>query len=166
VSALRISYLYKPTIRHQYKFSEKLEAAVSFQKIILSEPLDVYKARDDESGVEDLQRKKGRDLHRRWIEEIARLGSDMDGVDFNGRGKICGMEGGIDLLIMKRLQQCISSGVLVAEDIRPHLSDLRKVLEKLRSERLNAGWFAPCFNFIMCGKLEELELYKGIEELV
>lgn len=153
---LRVSTLAKPNRNREGVFVAEFEKMLEEQKVILSGPMGIF-ANLDEVVKPDQHAIDRRAERLQEIAEIAQL-AEKDWVP-RGDGRyewgIVGRAGGET---KHELGHCICDGVLTADDIRPHLPALQKVIEKFEDAGEIDDRFRCCAEFIKDGNLDELEL--------
>lgn len=158
IGYLGVSNIEKPTRRNEAEFTKVFESSLNEQKLILSGAMGIFTAfneatkTDDESGEAKANRLK-------QLAQIAQLANKdrVDSGNWEYPWTITGRSGGVT---KHEFGHCICDGLLTAEEIRPFLSDLQKVIAKFESAGEIDDRFKICAEFIKSGKLDELELVK------
>ena len=150
---LGVTSIEKPTRQNEAKFVETFTKAVDEQKLILSGPMGIYAALD-ETVDPDKYAAQRRVKRLTQITEIAQLSTKIMVSPFEGPPWT------ITDVTKHELGHCICDGDLTAEDIRPHLSALQKVIAKFEAEGEIDDRFRTCAEFIKVGNLDELELVR------
>jgi hypothetical protein len=153
---LRVSTMGKPTKKDEAKFVEVFTKMVNEQKLILSGPMAVFAALD-ETVEPDKYRAGYRTERLQQIKEIAQLADKPYVYSSDGRNMWCitGRDGGVT---KHELGHCICDGYLTADDIRPYLAALQKVITKFETADEIDERFEICAKFLKAGNLDELEL--------
>lgn len=156
---LGVTCIDKPTKRSEAKFAETFRKALLEQKLIISGPMGIFDSLDETVGHDKhvVRDKTGR---LRQIAQIAQLSTTdcVDSGNWEYPWTITGRSGGVT---KHELGHCVCDGVLTADDIRPLLSDLQKVISKFETAGEIDERFEICAEFIRNGNLDELELVKG-----
>jgi len=167
---LGVSQIEKPSRQSEKKFVETLEKALETQKLILSGPRGIFRVVEAKAKAEerDGQSRKHRLLQLEQIaglatsDEVSMLDENGDRMYDNYRGSyrtwnVSGRNVGTTL---HEFGHCVCDGDLTADDIRPHLSKLQRVVKKLETNGSIDDRFRITAEFIKSGKLEELELVR------
>ena len=157
---LGVSPINKPTKKDEMHFIEVFEEAFEDQGLILSGPMGIFAALDeifevDEYVIEDRLYK---------LEQIAGIAqlAEKDEVLCNENQNYPWMTTGqYGAMTSHELGHCICDGSLTVDDIRPHFSDLQKVVKKFEVAGGINEQFQICAEFIKKGNLGELELVRG-----
>lgn len=156
---LGVTSIGKPTKKNEAEFVETFNKALNEQKLILSGAMGIFAALDETAEPGDYAAKnKARRLKQ--ISQIAQL-ADKDCVDsdnYRYPWMITGESGGVT---KHELGHCVCDGDLTAEDIRPYLAALQKVIEKFEAAGEVDDRFETCAEFIKVGNLDEIELVQG-----
>jgi hypothetical protein len=167
---LGVSVIDKPTRRNEAEFVKHFEEKLAEQRLILSGPMGIFAALD-ETVKPDKYAAEVRTTQLRQISQIAQL-ADKDVVpqlddnglpirDYQGYPRYWALAGRNSGLTKHELGHCICDGRLSADEIRPYLPALQKVIAKLEAAGEIDERFRICAEFIKSGKLEELKLVKG-----
>lgn len=156
---LGVTKIEKPTKKSEDGFIETFKKAVAEQKLILSGAMGIFAALDET--VEPS--KHVADTKAKRLEQIAQIAqlAIRDRVDSDSREYPWVIIGHSSGVTKHELGHCICGGSLTAEDIRPHLSALQKVITKFEVAGGIDDRFRICAEFIKAGKLDELELVRG-----
>jgi hypothetical protein len=165
---LRVTTIGKPTRGKEGEFLTEFERAVEEQRLILAGPMAVFRTVEDR--VEEDERKvEMRQKRLRQLKEIAQL-TEEDPVpmldeggepmrDFQGYRMYWTLQARDGIAgTMHEIGHAICDGHLDADDIRPFLEDLQKVVRKLEAAGDIDDRFRTCADFILKGDLGELEL--------
>lgn len=156
---LGVTNIEKPTKGNEAKFVETFNKAVDEQKLILSGAMGIFAALD-ETVAPDEYTAEHKAKRLRQIAEIAQL-AEKNRVSNSGNSRydwaIAGESGGVT---KHELGHCVCDGDLTAEDIRPHLPALQKVIAKFEAAGEIDDRFKICAEFIKAGNLDELELVR------
>jgi hypothetical protein len=162
MEALNVNLIEKPNRKTEGKFIEVFDRALRKQRIRLaSGPMGIFRIIQEAGEFDDPDNKKWEADNRRsrlqQIGEIARL-ADTDSVPYGDymftiRGRGAGTT-------MHELGHCICDGALTADEIRPHLPKLQRVIAKLETAGEIDDRFRICADFIKTGNLEELDLVR------
>jgi hypothetical protein len=150
-----VTSIEKPTRNNEAKFVETFNEALAEQQLMLS----VFAALD-ETAKPDEYKEKQRDQRLWQIDEIAQLAEHNAVVSSTDRRYVWGVTGREAGTTKHELGHCICDGVLTAEDIRPHLPALQRVIARLEAEGEIDERFRTCAEFIKEGNLDELELVR------
>lgn len=162
---LHISEMDKPTKLSEAEFPGKFVKAVEEQRMLHSGPMFLFGLLKEEleAGTDEAP-----DTHRErrragQIEQLSEIvGLAADGVfrvpSEHGWWSVEGRAGGVT---MHEFGHAICDGLLTADDIRPFLADLKKVVAKMRELDTVDKRFEICAAFIEAGDLDELELVQG-----
>lgn len=156
---LGVTSIEKPNKEKEAKFVDTFNKAFDEQKLILSGAMSIFAALD-ETVEPDKYASDNRAERLKQISQIAQL-STKDRVDSDNwqyPWMIAGQSGGVT---KHELGHCICDGDLTAEDIRPHLPALQKVIAKFEDANEIDSRFRICAEFIKVGNLDELELVKS-----
>lgn len=153
---LGVSTMGKPTKKEESKFIETFNTKLEEQKLILSGAMGIFAALD-ETVKPDEWKIKAHEQRLEQIAEIAQLASQNYIYSSDGRHSwaILGRDGGVT---KHELGHCICDGDLTADEIRPHLPALQKVIAKFEAAGEIDERFETCALFIKAGNLDELEL--------
>ena len=156
---LGVTSIEKPTKRNEAKFVETFNKALDEQKLILSGAMGIFAALD-ETAEPDKHAAESKANRLRQIAEISQL-AEKNRVSNSGSSRydwaITGESGGVT---KHELGHCVCDGDLTAEDIRPHLPALQKVIGKFEAAGEIDDRFKTCAEFIKSGNLDELELVR------
>ena len=155
---LGVTSIEKPTKRNEAKFVETFNKAVDEQKLILSGAMGIF-AVLDETAEPDKHAAENKANRLEQIAQIAQLSTKdrVDSGNWEYPWTITGRSGGVT---KHELGHCVCDGDLTAEDIRPHLSALQKVIAKFEAAGEIDDRFKTCAEFIKVGNLDELELVR------
>ncbi|OGZ33450.1 MAG: hypothetical protein A2174_01350 [Candidatus Portnoybacteria bacterium RBG_13_41_18] len=154
---LGVTEVHKPTKQNEVKFVETFNEAVDEQKLILSGSMGIFAALDETAQPDKYAaERKAKQLQQ--IAQIAQL-ANKDRAD-SGDPKYSWAttpdhSGG---MTKHELGHCICDGYLTADEIRPYLPALQKVIAKFEAADEIDNRFKTCAEFIKVGNLEELEL--------
>src|SRR3989339_997373 len=153
---LGVARLEKPTRESEAKFVEAFEKTLNEQRLILSGPMGIFAALDEVSKPDEYQA----ELRSKQLVEIAQLAqlADRDLVGSGDRQYPFGITGRAGETSKHQLGHCICDGCLTAEDIRPYLPALQKVVRRFEAADGIDERFKICAEFIKAGNLDELEL--------
>lgn len=155
---LSVTSIEKPTKDNEAEFVEIFNKALDEQKLILSGAMGIFAALDETAEPD----KYAADNKAKRLEQIAQIAqlANKDRVD-SGNWEypwtITGRSGGVT---KHELGHCVCDGHLTAEDIRPHLTALQKVIGKFEAAGEIDDRFKTCAEFIKVGNLDELELVR------
>jgi hypothetical protein len=156
---LGVTSIEKPTKGNEAKFVEIFNNAVDEQKLILSGAMGIFAALDETVEI-DKYDAEYRAKRLRQIAEIAQL-AEKDRVSNSDNSRYdWGTTDDSGRVTKHELGHCICDGYLTAEDIRPHLSALQKVIAKFEAAGEIDDRFKICAEFIKVGHLDELELVR------
>ena len=155
---LGVSSIEKPNRRNEGKFVEIFNKALDEQRLILSGPMGIFAALD-ETAKPDEHRAESRERRLRQLAQIAQL-ADCDRVDSGNWQYPWTITGNSAGPTKHELGHCICDGDLSADDIRPHLAALQKVIAKFEAAGEIDDRFKTCAEFIKAGNLDELELVR------
>lgn len=153
---LGVSAVEKPTKRSEAKFVETFNKALNEQKLILSGPMGIFATLDETVQPIKFEAETKNNMLKQ-IAQIAQL-ADSDRASSDSWEYPWMITGGSGGVTKHELGHCICDGALTAEDIRPHLSVLQKVIKKFEAADEIDDRFRICAEFIKAGNLDELEL--------
>lgn len=155
---LGVSCIQKPSKMNEDEFVEIFQKALEEQNLILSGPMGILAALDEiaEPDRHAAETKAGR---LKQLTQIARL-AHSEQVDSGNPRYPWAITGQPGETTKHELGHAVCDGYLAAEDIRPLLSDLQKVVEKFRAADNIDRRFRVCADFIASGNLDELELVR------
>jgi len=156
---LGVTSIEKPTKKNKTEFVETFNKAVDEQKLILSGPMGILAALD-ETTKPDEYKAKNKAIRLKQIAQIAKL-ADSDRVSSDNYRQSWMITGEHSGGTKHELGHCICDGDLTAEDIRPHLPALQKVIAKFEAANEIDERFKYCAEFIKAGNLDELELVRS-----
>lgn len=160
---LGVSTVEKPTRNIESEFADAFDEALAEQRRRLSGPMGIFGLEEtmEIDPKEAKTRAELRVVQLRKLGEIALL-ADKDTVNNSFSDRYVWNFNGQDGEITRHeIGQFISSGVLTADDLRPFLPALQKVIEKFESTCRIEVQLKLCFEPIKSGKLGELELYRN-----
>ena len=158
---LHVSVIDKPTKQDEEKFAEKFAAAFEEQRMLHAGPMFLFHSLKETAAAKDDSAMKEREqqMRQRRIGQLAEIvGLAKKGVFRVPNWAVEGHAGGVT---MHEFGHAICDGQLVAEDIRPFLPGLQKVVAKMRELDTVDRRFEICASFIEAGDLDELELVRG-----
>lgn len=153
---LGVTSIEKPTKNNEAEFVETFNKALDEQKFILSGAMGIFAALD-ETAESDKYAADNKAKRLEQIAQIAQLANKnrVDSGNWEYPWTITGRSGGVT---KHELGHCVCDGYLTAEDIRPHLTALQKVIGKFEAAGEIDDRFKTCAEFIKVGNLDELEL--------
>jgi hypothetical protein len=155
---LGVTNIEKPTKKDEAKFVEIFNEALDKQKLILSGAMGIF-AVLDETVEPDKYAAENKARQLKQIAQIAQL-ANKDTVDSDDWRYPWTITGERADMTKHEFGHCICDGILTAEDIRPHLSALQKVIGKFEGAGKIDERFKICAEFIKTGNLDELELVR------
>lgn len=155
---LGVTSIEKPTKKNEAKFVETFNEALDEQRFILSGAMGIFSALD-ETAEPDKYAAETKAQRLRQIAQIAQL-ANHDCVESDNPEYPWGVVGRRGGSTKHEFGHCVCDGDLTAEDIRPHLSALQKVIAKFEVAGEIDERFQTCAEFIKAGNLDELELVR------